>query len=68
MKWLLEGAKSEISGPHTFRNRNMLEQEDDSGKWQLRSKGRHKLRVDMRRTNMLESTRHRPKDFDGGFA
>ena len=46
----------------------MLEQKDDSGKWQLRSKGRHKLRVDVRRTNMLESARHRPKDFDGGFA
>ena len=60
-------SQSQSLGQRTFRNCDVLEQKDDCGDWQLRSKGSYKRPVDVRGTNVLESTRNRSKNFDRRF-
>ena len=55
-------------GERTFRNGDMLKEEDDGGSRKLRSKGGDQSRVDIRGSNVLESSRNGTQNLDRVFA
>ena len=52
----------------TFRNGDMLKQEDDGGNRELRGKSRDQSGVDIGGSNVLEPSRNGAQNLDGVFA
>ena len=55
-------------GERTFRDGDVLKQQDDGGNRELRAKGGDESRVDIRGPDVLESARNRAQNLDWGFA